>query len=392
MSPITQSLQPQLDRVRRAWRDSPLPGFFAWWLGELKALLPARWRAKLGSGEVWHLLSLGDGQWSIRQSGALYAAAQWPDEPALAEAPLASGPPASYVKAVAATEAEDLRLALCLPTGVALRRALTLPQAARDNLRQVAAYEMDRQTPFRAEQVYYAVRPLGGPTAAGRFPAELVVVPKAALDPLLARLQAQRLTVDAVDLAEGQGRLGVNLLPPAMRPHHSRPRQRLNLVLGAVCLILLVLCLNQWQRNREAALAAMQAQVDSLRTQAAQVNTLRQRLQDYAGAATFLSRRKAAAAPVIGVLQELTERLGDDTWLERLSIDNSGRLGFQGQSPQAAKLVDALRGAQLVGEASFQGTIQKDPTTGKERFYMSAQVHAPAAAKPAAAASSGAAR
>ena len=35
-----------------------------------------------------------------------------------------------------------------------------MPLAARDNLQQVAAFEMDRQTPFTVDQVHYAVREL----------------------------------------------------------------------------------------------------------------------------------------------------------------------------------------------------------------------------------------
>ena len=40
---------------------------------------------------------------------------------------------------------------------------------------------------------------------------------------------------------------------------------------------------------------------------------------------------------------------------------------------QAAKLIDALKDSPLIRDAGFQGSIQPDPTTGKERFYMVAQ-------------------
>jgi general secretion pathway protein L len=52
-------------------------------------------------------------------------------------------------------------------------------------------------------------------------------------------------------------------------------------------------------------------------------------------------------------------------------------LGFQGQSPQAARLIDALKAARTIGDPSFQGTIQADPTSGKERFYMQAKALVP---------------
>jgi general secretion pathway protein L len=87
------------------------------------------------------------------------------------------------------------------------------------------------------------------------------------------------------------------------------------------------------------------------------------------------------------VLDELTHRLPDDTWLERFTLNATGQIGFQGQSPQAARLIDALKGARSIGEPSFQGTIQADPTSGKERFYMQAKALMP---KPGVAAPAGA--
>ena len=148
------------------------------------------------------------------------------------------------------------------------------------------------------------------------------------------------------------------------------------------------LVLGQWLHNRRLALDAMQAQVDAMHGEAQQVALLRQQLQDNAGAAGFLARKKKDTVPVLALLDELTRRLPDSAWLERFSIDSNGHLGFQGQATQAAKLVDALKDDPLIRDVGFQGSIQADPTTGKERFYLVANVRTPAT--PAAAASAGA--
>jgi general secretion pathway protein L len=368
MTTATQSLRPQIDRARRAWRASPLPRFFAWWGGELAALLPGSWRSLFGGGAQWYLLQRVEQHWELRRAGESEVRAQWPrgTEAAIEQAALAA--------AVREVDREDLRLALLLPAAAALRRRLLLPRAAADNLQQVGAFEMDRQTPFRVEQVHYAVLELPAPAPAGRFFAELVAVPRDTLDPLLAELEAAGITVDAVDVAEGAGRLGVNLLPPARIPHRTHPRQRLNLALGAAALLLLVLTLAQWLHNREQALATMQAQVEAMQPEAQQVASLRQQLQDNAGAASFLVRRKQNRVTMLDLLLDLTRRLPQSAWLERLSVDPSGQVGFQGQAPQAAALIDALKDSKVVRDPNFQGSIQPDPATGKERFYMVAQL------------------
>ncbi|WP_114240388.1 PilN domain-containing protein [Dyella sp. C9] len=375
MNTATQPLQAQLDRARRAWHGSPLPRALAWWTGELVALLPARWRTRFGGGQAWYLLQREGDDWLVRRAGDLYAGARWSSQLDASAQQVALG------DAVRGVDREDLRLALCLDPAEVLRPRLTLPLAARDNLLQIGAFEMDRQTPFRVEQVRFDLRELRANAPAGRFAAELVVVPRSTLDPLLARLGASGLQVDAVDVAVGHERLGVNLLPPELVPRRQHPRQRLNLALGAAAILLLLLSLLQFLHNREAALEQMRSEVESMRADAQQVSNLRQQLQDNAGAAGFLADRKRNKVSALAVMEDLSRRLPTTAWLERLSIDNSGQVGFQGQSPQAARLVDALKGSTVITDANFQGTIQADPTTGKERFYMVAQLRKPAEAK-----------
>ncbi|RDI98694.1 fimbrial assembly protein [Dyella solisilvae] len=376
MSSATLPLRSQLDRARRAWRASPMPRFVAWWSGELAALLPPRWRALFGGGLAWYLLRHEGDEWVVRRAGHLDVLARWSSQLD------ATSQQVALRDALRGVDTEDLRLALCLDPFMVLRPRLSLPLAARDNLQQIGAFEMDRQTPFRVEQVRYDVRELRAAAPAGRFAAELVVAPRATLDPLLARLAASGLQVDALDVAAGADRLGANLLPPELLPRRQHPRQRLNLALGAAAIVLLVLSLLQFLHNRESALEQMRSDVEAMRGDAQQVAGLRQQLQDNAGAAGFLAERKRNRVSALAVMQDLSQRLPTTAWLERLSIDNTGQVGFQGQSPQAARLVDALKGSPVITDANFQGTIQVDPTTGKERFYMVAQLRKPAEAKP----------
>lgn len=368
MSTATQSLRPWLDRLRRGWRSSPLPGFLGWWGGELRALLPPRWRGWVSAGADWYLLQHHAGEWTLRHAGHPQALACW------ADALDAREQQAALAGALRLVDREDLRLALLLPDRMVLRRTLTLPVAARQDLLQVVAFEMDRQTPFNLAQVHYAARELAAPAGDGRFTAELVAVTRAALDPLLARLRWLEIPVDAVDLALGADRLGLNLLPPGQAPRRPHPRRRLNLALAAAGVLLLVLLLGQWLHNRQAALVQMQDTVESMRGEAQQVASLRQQLQDNAGAAGFLARRKQNAPSMLSLLDDLTQRLPDSAWLERFSVDNSGQVGMQGQSLQAAKLLDMLKDSPFITDASFQGSIQPDPSTGKERFYLTAQL------------------
>ncbi|MEO7066141.1 MAG: PilN domain-containing protein [Rhodanobacter sp.] len=371
MSTATQSLRPLWEGVRHAWRTSPVPAFLGWWGAELRALLPPRWRVWFSDGADWYLLQRVDGEWSLRPSGSVDPVARWSDD---ADASVRQS---ALNAALQNVDHIDLHIALVLPATAVLQRTLALPLAARDNLQQVVAFEMDRQTPFSVADVYYSAHALPTPAPAGRFNAELLVVRRRTLDPLLASLQSLGVPIDAVDLAVGAGRFGANLLPPAQVPKRSHPRLRLNLALAAGAVLLVFLLLGQWLHNRQAVLERMQARVESMRGEAQQVVSLRQQLQDNAGAAGYLAQRKKNTVSVLSLLQDVTTRLPTTAWLERFSVDNTGQIGLQGQAVQAAKLLDALKDSRVLTQASFQGSIQADPTTGKERFYLTAKVPEP---------------
>lgn len=373
MTALQDASQLQLERLRRAWRGSPLPAFLRWWRGELAALVPVRLLGMFAGGQRWYIVERTADGWQLRRAGEGVAMADIPDaDPVEHRASV-------LARSLAEAEPADRRIALVLPSAQVLRRRLVLPVAAHDNLRQVVGFDLDRQTPFRPEDIHYGVRELNEPSPEGRFVAELSATPRASLDPLLDELADLGVAPDRVDVASGNDLAGLDLLPPARAPRRVDRRRRLNLLLVAAILLLTVGCMVAWLHNRAAALDTMRAQVESMSSDAQRVKSLRQRLTDSAGASGFLAHKKMESPSVLPVIEELTNRLPDDTWLERFTLNATGQIGFQGQSPQAARLIDALKGAKSIGDPSFQGTIQSDPTSGKERFYMQAKAVVPKA-------------
>lgn len=366
------SLSPSLERAKLAWRHSPAPRFLAWWGGELSMLLPARLRARMLRGpEVLLLTAYADGLHVRRErTGDLLTQIAW-DIPQ-------SEQRSAFAYACRGIDPTDRRLVLLLPTACALRRRLNLPRAAGSDLRRVTGYEIDRQTPFKPDQVYYDVRVLEIEAPPAQLAVELIAAPRVEVDPLLARLRELAIAPDAVDVcvdgAASPRRLGVNLLPLAARPRRAHPRRRVNAILAAACVLLAVLAMQQWLHNRRDALAAMQDQVASLHTQSRQAIALREELVNAAGASGFLAARKRAKPSPLAVLRDLTARLPADTWLQRFSLDAQGQLAMQGESAKAAGLIDALRDSTLIAEPKLQGVIQPDAATGKEHFDLSASV------------------
>ena len=61
----------------------------------------------------------------------------------------------------------------------------------------------------------------------------------------------------------------------------------------------------------------------------------------------------------------------DDTYLERLNVSRS-EVAINGQSSQAAKLVEILQASPLLRSPALSGPIQPDARTGKDRFNITA--------------------
>lgn len=263
---------------------------------------------------------------------------------------------------------------LLLPASQVLRRNLALPVAAEPRLREVLAFELDRQTPFSADQVSYQGRVLSRDAAAQQLSVELLVLPKSRLDAELLALGTLGADLAGVDVVEVDGRrLGVNLLPEARREHHHDPVRRLNAALAAVAVVALFATLLLTLANRREVRDDFRAKVEAATIEARQARLLRNQLQVSAQAANFLAATRASRPTMLEVLDDLTRRIPDDTSLDKLSI-NDDNLVMVGHSNAAPALVALLQDSPLLVEPALSGAVQADPRTGRDRFTMAARI------------------
>ncbi|HEY8010269.1 MAG TPA: PilN domain-containing protein [Rudaea sp.] len=370
---ITDALDIPLARLRVRYAKTPLPQFFAWWRGELVGLLPARWRVLVAERPQELLLDARPHEFGVWRSSSAGCAdygripLDVPSEEQRAE----------FLRLRGQIDEPNVRVFYCVPAERCLRRELTMPAATEDKLRQVLAFEMDRQTPFKADQVYFDYRIIERDIAAKNLKLHLTVLPRAQLDAEVSTLAACGIALSGVDCwrdAPGSGRAGLNLLSPERRAKHKDRRLRLNLALAAAALLLLVFAMEQSLANRQASLDAMTVEVEKAQNDAKRTAALAKQLQDHTASANFLFHMKHDTTTVTELLADLTKRLPDDTFLERLTIDEKGKVDVTGQSGNAAKLIDGLQKSEVLVDPKFIGTIQTDPRTRKERFNLTFQL------------------
>ena len=263
---------------------------------------------------------------------------------------------------------------LLLPVAQVLRRALVLPAAAEPRLREVLAFELDRQTPFSADQVSYHGRVLSRDVAAQQLHVELLVLPRTRLDAELLALGALGADAAGVDVLGDDGRrLGVNLLPASRRDARSDPSRRLALALAAVAAVALLSTLLLTLANRRELRDDFRAQVEAATVEARQARLLRNQLQVSAQAANFLAATRASRPTMLEVLDDLTRRIPDDTTLDKLVI-NDDSLVMVGHSSAAPALVGLLQDSPLLVEPALSGSVQADTRTGRDRFTLAARI------------------
>lgn len=361
---MLELIQKPWRRLKQRYEKSGLAQFLSWWRSELLAALPPAWRAWLASEAAVVTIAPNADGWLLRRmrAGQVETETRAGGEyPALTE-----------VAERLRTETETPpRQVLLLPAERTLRRRLTLPLAAEEHLGQVLSFEMDRQTPFRADQVYFDFRIHKRDAAARTMHVELLAVPRPTLDQVLQ--STSNLPLDAVDVANAEEPAGFNLLPPERRARRVDQRLRINLILLVSAIGLAWLVMYQSLVLRERAIEKLTDEMATVRTAANQSAELKRQLRDAIEGASFLSKKKSEQAVTVDVLAEVTRLVPDDTWLERLSFVDK-QVQLQGQSAGADRLIGILTKARCLTNPQFQGIIQPDGATGKDRFTLAADL------------------
>ncbi|MBS0213053.1 MAG: PilN domain-containing protein [Proteobacteria bacterium] len=387
---LASRLGAPLAQARGRYAGSGLQQFLGWWGGELATLLPASWRALFAQARARVLyvptaegleLRVEEGDRAI-DIGTFAREAQTDDERDRREELR------SRIDARLGERRVERPRWLLLPAGQVLRRKITLPAAASDRLRAVVGFELDRQTPFRADQVTYDCRVLAVDAVNKTAQVELVVLPKDRLEAALAALGPLAEGLSGVDACDAGGvPLRCNLLPAERRRPPDHRRLWLHLGLAAIALVALGFAFGRILDNRRDEVTRLHAQVEQRHAQARKVTALIGQLKDAAEGANFLAAHRAAQPPMLAVLADVSSRLPDTTFLERFSQQDN-QIFLTGLSTDAASLVAKLQDSPLLRSPALAGSVQPDAASKRDRFTLNATlVSAAPPAPPAAAAS-----
>ncbi|MBP0494952.1 PilN domain-containing protein [Pararoseomonas indoligenes] len=261
------------------------------------------------------------------------------------------------------------RLLLRVPPALVLERPVTLPLATEGELDRVLAYELDRLSPFRAEEVFWTYAVEGRDTSAGQIRLRLALVPRQGLEAALGTLRAAGMPAAGLLAPRGSGgswSFGLEAPGTAREPAGRRLALRLA-VAGCAALALVAAALPFLRQQR--ALAAAEARIAASRPAVTEVEALRRRTAERAGGNDALSAEAARLGRPLEALAALTAILPDDTFLTALTL-RQGVATLTGQSAGAARLIAALSADPSIRSAAFAAPVTRQEGGRGEVFTI----------------------
>ncbi len=259
---------------------------------------------------------------------------------------------------------------LDVPGPLLLEQEAVLPLAAEPELSRVLRHEMDRLTPFAAEEVFWTWAVAERDKPNGRVTVRLSIVLKTAVQPLLQALARAGVAVAALEAPGPDGltrRIGA--LPPgagAARPFAVRAA-------GLACAGLAAASLAIPLMQQEIALEAARSQVASLAPRVALVDGLRRRLAAASNGAEQFAAVGQRAGNALQAMAAITRALPDDTYLTEF-VMRDRKVTLTGRSAAAVRLIGLLSAAPELANPAFAAPVIRTIGDRGDQFTISADL------------------
>jgi general secretion pathway protein L len=261
---------------------------------------------------------------------------------------------------------------LRLPPGLLLERTVTLPLAAEPSLERVVHYELDRYTPFAADEVFWSAQVRSRDRAQARMQVAVTLVPRATLAPLLAPLRALGITPLALEGQVAGGFLRRVPLAVEAAERKARRARRVAWAAAAGCFVLALVAIGLPFLLLSQTQAAIEDQVAALQPRMTQAEAIRQSLAARGAGSDAIAAEQAQVADPLQAIAALTQILPDDTFLTALVLQKRD-VTIEGQSANAARLIGLLSNDPVIRNAAFAAPVTRNDT-GADLFSIKAEV------------------
>lgn len=264
---------------------------------------------------------------------------------------------------------------LTIPNHQVLEKNVSFPMPAEENIREVLSYEMDRLTPFTASQVYYDYFLISRNKQKNLIDLKLVVVPKDRVDGLLQTLNQIGFMPHVVSVHGGDfdKYSQINLLPIEKRAKKINALKIVNYTLTGVLILLLLVSLLLPVWSKVKYIENLEPELNVYSKSAESITILRKQVDKAEEEALFLVDKKNASILILQIIDELTQIIPDDTWVNQVDVSDS-EVHIYGESISSASLLPIIEASKIFSNAQFRSPVTQNRQNNTERFHLSAQI------------------
>lgn len=328
--------------------------FLAWWRQELVSLIPGGWRNSLQASAPVATVQELDGQLVLKTK---------PGVPAVPLMPGGRMPRGLAKRGVIYLLADE----------AALRRERRLPSASRAHIQNIMNLQLASDTPFTIDEVYADSIITGEDDAAREIIVSQALAPRASIDGVIEQLSKgygiQLAGIDLADRSTPSGRVGYNLLPPAMRPAVKAGGTSVLAILAVVVLGAAVFAGFAWRDLQQRRIAATDTVIAAAEAGAAEAMQISTRVSQGIAGIERLAAEQSDPLSFVRVYNIVASLLPEGSWLEEFAYERP-TVTATGLSGNSATLVEAFEASDAIAGARFVSPVVRDSQTGAERFRL----------------------
>lgn len=317
-----------------------------WWLAELQAMVPDKWRGLLTRQSRVIARHSPNGTYEFFKNGRL-------------------------LDALPVRQHQPVILALN-PSQI-LIRTLSLPKLSAKDLRALVALDMDRLTPFSADEVLFDIKLVENKYDARKQTLLLAIVPKATATAALEHARASGLSPQSLKVSDKNPG---DVLPFDFLRHSNGKNGSKNGITPrqfwwATATILCVSNIGFAILRDINETSTLQAQVE-LQSQAARTAQMLQRrvMNEHQRRLAILQQQ--SDNNILQLLDSLSQRLPTDAWVQRLSLKD-GRIRLIGFAKNNIDVMAILRRSPALSNVqSTSADVPTELSEGQQPFDISA--------------------
>ncbi|MCB1875232.1 MAG: PilN domain-containing protein [Chromatiales bacterium] len=262
------------------------------------------------------------------------------------------------------------RYELLLPSAAAIEKRVQLPKETRSNLRKVLAYQLGRETPFNQDQAWFDCR-IESADSEERLRVRLSVVPRAVAAEWIERIE-RHWDGSVVSIRPAHDEEFDYLRGSQRQTGNSWHAKLLLAMLGLVILTALALPVVPLIKKHQM-LDRLEQKLLAVKREALPVLTLRDQYDVLAESVSFLLKQQERWPAPLGVLDSLTEKLPDHTWIQRFEMRDA-KVTLRGESTEAVSLIGILEKGDEFDQVAFVAPLTRNARVGTDIFQISLTV------------------